>query len=76
MNSKSRKKLLLNLSDKISFKKSNSYVALSNISIYYTWVNRKSHTNTINLIYQPQREMINLNYFTGNIFCIRYLRLF
>ena len=41
MNSKNRKtfdrcRLLLNLSDIISLKKSDKYVALSNLSIYYT----------------------------------------
>ena len=30
-------RILLNLSDKINFKKSEKYVALSNLSIYYTW---------------------------------------
>ena len=34
-------KLLLNLSDKINFKRSDKYVALSNLSIYYTWQNIK-----------------------------------
>ena len=29
-------KLLLNLTDKINLKKSDKYVALSNLSIYYT----------------------------------------
>ena len=29
-------RILLNLSDKINFKKSEKYVALSNLSIYYT----------------------------------------
>ena len=32
-------KLLLNLSDKIDLKSSDKYVALSNLSIYYTWQN-------------------------------------
>ena len=46
MNSKNNKtsdphKLLLNLSDKIDFKKSDKYVALSNLSIYYTLKNIK-----------------------------------
>ena len=41
MNSKNNKKsnlhrLLLNLSDKIKWKKYNKYVALSNLSIHYT----------------------------------------
>ena len=46
MNSKNSKtssphKLLLNLSDKINLKRSVEYVALSNLSIYYTWKNIK-----------------------------------
>ena len=34
-------RLLLNLSDKINLKKSEKYVALSNLGIYYTWRNMK-----------------------------------
>ena len=34
-------RLLLNLSDKVSLKRSDKYVALSNLSIYYTWRNVK-----------------------------------
>ena len=30
-------KLLLNLADKINLKRNNKYVALSNLSLYYTW---------------------------------------
>ena len=30
-------KLLLNLTDKVNLKRSDRYVALSNLSIYYTW---------------------------------------
>ena len=30
-------RILLNLTDKINLKKSNEYVALPNLSIYYTW---------------------------------------
>ena len=30
-------RLLLNLSDKINLKRNGKYVALSNLSIYYTW---------------------------------------
>ena len=42
MNSKNSKtsdpyKLLLNLTDKIKLKRSDEYLALSNLSIYYTW---------------------------------------
>ena len=34
-------RLLLNLSDKINLKRSGKYVALSNLSNYYTWKNIK-----------------------------------
>ena len=30
-------RLLLNLPDKINFKRSDKYLALSNLSIYYPW---------------------------------------
>ena len=30
-------RLLLNLTDKINLKRSDKYVALSNLSIYFTW---------------------------------------
>ena len=37
-------RLLLNFSDKINLKRSDKYVALSNLSIYYIWKNiKKSH---------------------------------
>ena len=35
-------RLLLNLADKINLKRSDKYVALSNLSIYYTWKNIKN----------------------------------
>ena len=35
-------RLLLNLTDKIHLKRSDKYVALSNLSIYYTWKNIKN----------------------------------
>ena len=34
--------LLLNLTDKINLKRSDKFVALSNLSIYYTWKNIKT----------------------------------
>ena len=38
--------LLLNLTNKITLKRSDKYVALSNLSIYYTWKNiKKSYKN-------------------------------
>ena len=46
-------RLLFNLSGKINLKRSDKYVVVSNLSIYYTWKNiLKSHTKTINLKYQ------------------------
>ena len=50
MNSESSKtsdphRLLLNLSDKINLRRSDKYVALSNLSIYYTWRNIKLYKN-------------------------------
>ena len=46
MNSKNSKtfaprKLLINHKDKMNFKRSDEYVASSNIGIYYTWKNIK-----------------------------------
>ena len=39
-------RLLLNLTYKISLKRSDKYVALSNLSIYYTWKKvKKSYKN-------------------------------
>ena len=34
--------LLLNIADEINLKRSNRYVALSNLSLYYTWKNIKN----------------------------------
>ena len=34
-------RLLLNLADKINLKRGNKYVALLNLSMYYTWKNIK-----------------------------------
>ena len=39
-------RLLLNFTDKINLKRSDKYVALSSLSIYYTWKNiKKSYKN-------------------------------
>ena len=39
-------RLLLNLTDKINLKRKDTYVAISNLSIYYTWENiKKSYKN-------------------------------
>ena len=47
-------RLLLNLSDKMNLKRSDKYVAVSNLSIYYTWKNiRKSCKNNKSKISAP-----------------------
>ena len=56
MNSENSKKpnshrLLLNISDKINLKRSDKYVAFSNISINYIERNIKSYIKTVNLKY-------------------------
>ena len=39
-------KLLLNLTEKIDLRRKDQYIALSNLSIYYTWKNiKKSYKN-------------------------------
>ena len=39
-------RLLINFSDKINIKRSDKYVALSNLSIFYTWkIIKKSYKN-------------------------------
>ena len=39
-------RLLINITYKINLKKSDNYVALSNLNIYYTWKNiKKSYKN-------------------------------
>ena len=35
-------RLLQNLADKIDLKRSDKYVALSNLSVYYTWKHKKN----------------------------------
>ena len=60
-------RLLLNLTDKIDLKRKDKYVALSNLSTYYTWTNIKSHIKIINFKYQLHRGMKNLNYLMDHI---------
>ena len=56
MNSKNSKtpdthRLLLNLTDKINLRRKDKYIALSNVSIYYTW--KKSYKNNKSKISAP-----------------------
>ena len=66
MNSENRKTmethvLMFELTNKLDLRIGEKIIALSNLSIYYTWKNIKTHIITINLKYQHQRGMINLN---------------
>ena len=74
MNSKNHKKpdphrLLLNVADKTNLKRSNRYVALLNLSIYYIWkdITIISHISTTKLKYQLQHGTKNLNYLIDHI---------
>ena len=64
-------RLLLNLLDKINLKRSAEYVALSNLSIYYTWKNmKKSYKNNKFKISAPTwNEELKL---PDGSFCMRY----
>ena len=59
--------LILNITDKIDLKRGEKRITLSNLSIYYTWKNIKYHTIIINLKYQLQDGIMNLNYLTDQI---------
>ena len=52
-------RLLLNLSNKINLKRSDKCVALSNLSIYYTWKNIKKPCKNKKSKYQLQHGMKN-----------------
>ena len=60
-------RLLLNLTDKINLKRSDKYVALSTLAFTLHKKNKKNHTKLINLKYQLQHEIMNLNYLMGHI---------
>ena len=54
-------RLLLKLLDKINLKRSDTYIALPNLSIYSTWKNTKKSYRKTNLKYQLRHAMKNLN---------------
>ena len=63
-----RHRLLLNLSDKIKFKRRvNVFSIKKKKKKKNTWKNIKSHTKIINLKYQLQHRMKNLNYLLNHI---------
>ena len=66
------RRLLLNLSDKVNLKRSDKYVALSNLSIYCTWKNiKRSHKNNKFKISAPtwneEFELPDKSYSVSNI---------
>ena len=77
MNSKNSKtsnrhRLLLSLTVKINLNRIDKYVALSNLSIYYTWKNIKESYKIINLKYQLSHGMKNFNYLMDHILYKRF----
>ena len=62
------RRLSLNLTDKINLRWKDKYIALSNLSIHYTWKNiKKAYIRIINLKYQLWHGMKNLNYLMVHI---------
>ena len=67
MNSRNSKisnphRVLLNLTDKIDFKRKNRYIVLSNLTFTLNEKIQKSHMRRINLKYQLQSGIKNFNY--------------
>ena len=60
-------RMLLNLTDKINLKRSDKYVALTNLSNFYTWKNIKKLYKSNKLKYQLQHGMQSLNYLMDHI---------
>ena len=60
-------RLLPKLSDKTNLKVSDKYVALPNLSIYYTWKKIKNSYKNKNLKYQPRHRRKSLNYLMDHI---------
>ena len=54
--------LILKLTDKLDLRRGEKSIALSNLSIYYTWKNIKSSYNNDKFKYRHQHGMMNLNY--------------
>ena len=54
-------RLFLNLADKINLTRSDKFVALSNLSIYYTWKNIKKSYKNNNSEYQLRHGITSVN---------------
>ena len=66
------RRLLLNLSDKIKLKRSDKCVALSNLSIYYTWKNIKKPCKNYKFkisvpAWNEQSELLDRSYSVSDI---------
>ena len=59
--------LLLNLTNKTGLRRKYKYIALSILSIYYTWKNIKKSYKNNKFSIQLQHGMKNLNYLTDRI---------
>ena len=59
--------LILKLTDKLDLRRGEKIIALSNLSIYYTWKNIKSSYNNNKFELSAPRWMINLNYLMDRI---------
>ena len=59
-------RLLPNLSGKRNLMRSNKYITLSNLSIYYTWKKIKK-SYKVNLKYQLRHGMKKLNYLISHV---------
>ena len=61
-------RLLLNLSNKINLKRSDKYVALSNLSIYYTWQNINKYKFKISaLLWHEEFELPDGSYSVSDV---------
>ena len=72
-------RLLLSLPDKINLKRSDKYVALSNLGMYYAWKNIKKKSyknNTFKISASTWNEEFELSDRSCSISDIRYSRLF
>ena len=59
--------LMLKLTNKLGLRIGEKTIALSNLSIYYTWKNIESSGNNNKIKYMHQHGMINLNYLMDRI---------
>ena len=67
-------RLLLNLSDIKNLKRSDTYVALSNLSTYYTCENIKTSYKTCKSKTSAPKWNEEFELLDGSFFCIRYSR--